>query len=62
MIIIRTGQHSIDYSWRCLVVKMEIFDITDDNEGCLYRDGTFCVPIEGLGTLMKYLDLLRMGR
>ena len=22
---------------------------------CLHRDGTFCVPIEGLETLMKYL-------
>ena len=22
---------------------------------CLHRDGTFCVPMEGLETLMKYL-------
>ncbi len=88
------------------IIKMEIFDITDDNgvptgktisrneahekgiphrtahiwiarrkgdsyqvllqkrsaEKESYRDGTFCVPIEGLETLMKYLDLQRMGR
>ncbi len=33
------------------------FDIEDVIEGCKHRDGTFCVPIEGLETLMKYLNL-----
>ena len=33
-----------------------IIDIEEVHEGCLYRDGTFCVPIEGLETFMKYLD------
>ena len=44
------------------VDEVRWFDIEEVHEGCLHRDGTFCVPIEGLVTLMKYLDLQRMGR
>ena len=38
------------------VDEVRWFDIEEVHEGCLHRDGTFCVPIEGLETLMKYLD------
>ena len=31
------------------------FDIDKVHEGCIHRDGTFCVPMEGLETVMKYL-------
>lgn len=26
-----------------------------EDEGCIHRDGTFCVPMEELETLIKYL-------
>jgi len=35
---------------------MEIFDIKEVHEGCLHRDGTFCVPTEGLELVMDYLN------
>ena len=38
------------------VDEVRWFDIEEVHEGCLHRDGTFCVPIEGHETLMKYLD------
>lgn len=38
------------------VDEVRWFDINVVHEGCIHRDGTFCVPIEGLETLMKYLD------
>ena len=38
------------------VDEVRWFDIEEVHEGCLHRDGTFCVPIEGLETLMKYLE------
>ncbi len=37
------------------VEEVRWFDIEEVHEGCIHRDGTFCVPIEGLETLMKYL-------
>ena len=37
------------------VDEVRWFDINAVHEGCIYRDGTFCVPMEGLETLMKYL-------
>ncbi len=37
------------------VEEVRWFDIEEVHEGCLHRDGTFCVPMEGLETLMKYL-------
>ena len=37
------------------VDEVKWFDINEVREGCLHRDGTFCVPMEGLETLMKYL-------
>ncbi len=37
------------------VDEVRWFDIKEVHEGCLHRDGTFCVPLEGLETLMKYL-------
>ncbi len=37
------------------VDEVRWFDIEAVHEGCLHRDGTFCVPTEGLETLMKYL-------
>ena len=38
------------------VEEVRWFDIEEVHEGCIHRDGTFCVPIEGLETLMKYLE------
>lgn len=38
------------------VEEVRWFDINEVHEGCEHRDGTFCVPTEGLETLMKYLD------
>ena len=38
------------------VDEVRWFDINEVHEGCIHRDGTFCVPMEGLETLMKYLD------
>ena len=38
------------------VDEVKWFDINEVREGCIHRDGTFCVPIEGLQTLMKYLS------
>ncbi|SCY10369.1 NUDIX hydrolase [Butyrivibrio sp. INlla14] len=37
------------------VDEVRWFDINAVHEGCIYRDGTFCVPMEGFETLMKYL-------
>ncbi len=37
------------------VDEVRWFDIEQVHEGCIHRGGTFCVPIEGLETLMKYL-------
>ncbi|MBE5845960.1 MAG: hypothetical protein E7302_17690 [Butyrivibrio sp.] len=37
------------------VDEVKWFDIDEVREGCIHRDGTFCVPMEGLETLMKYL-------
>ncbi len=37
------------------VDEVRWFDINAVHEGCIHRDGTFCVPMEGLETLMKYL-------
>jgi anti-sigma regulatory factor (Ser/Thr protein kinase) len=31
------------------------FDIEEVYEGCVHRDGTFCVPMEGLELIMEYL-------
>ena len=33
------------------------FDVGDVEKGCEHRDGTFCGPIEGLETVMKYLGV-----
>ena len=35
--------------------QFKLYLIEEVHEGGLHRDGTFCVPIEGLETLMKYL-------
>lgn len=37
------------------VEEVRWFDIEEVIEGCKHRDGTFCVPTEGLETVMKYL-------
>ncbi len=37
------------------VEEVRWFDIDEVREGCIHRDGTFCVPMEGLETVMKYL-------
>ncbi len=37
------------------VEEVRWFDIDEVYEGCIHRDGTSCVPIEGLETVMKYL-------
>ncbi len=37
------------------VDEVRWFDIAEVYEGCIHRDGIFCVPIEGLQTLMNYL-------
>ncbi len=37
------------------VDEVKWFDIDEVRGGCIHRDGTFCVPMEGLETLMKYL-------
>ncbi|WP_155829808.1 hypothetical protein [Butyrivibrio sp. AC2005] len=35
--------------------EVKWFSIDDVLEGCKHRDGTFCVPMEGLETVMKHL-------
>lgn len=37
------------------VEEVKWFSIDDVLEGCKHRDGTFCVPMEGLETVMKHL-------
>ncbi len=37
------------------VEEVRWFDIDKVHEGCIHRDGTFCVPTEGLETVMKYI-------
>ncbi len=37
------------------VEEVKWFDIEEVIEGCEHRDGTFCVPTEGLETVMRYL-------
>lgn len=37
------------------VEEVKWFNIDEVLEGCKHRDGTFCVPMEGLETVMKYL-------
>ena len=37
------------------VEEVRWFDIDKVHEGCIHRDGTFCVPMEGLEIVMKYL-------
>ena len=37
------------------VEEVNWFDIAAVHEGCIHRDGTFCVPIEGLEIIMKYM-------
>lgn len=37
------------------VDEVRWFDINAVHAGCIHRDGTFCVPMEGLETLIKYL-------
>jgi isopentenyldiphosphate isomerase len=37
------------------VSEVKWFDIEEVRKGCVHRDGMFCVPIEGLETLIKYL-------
>ncbi len=37
------------------VEEVKWFDIREVFEGCRHRDGTFCVPTEGLETIMRYL-------
>lgn len=37
------------------VEEVRWFDIDEVHKGCVHRDGTFCVPMEGLETVMKYL-------
>ncbi len=39
------------------VEAVEWFDLEEIHEACLTRNPRFCVPIEGLKTLMKYLNL-----
>ena len=39
------------------VEEVRWFDIDDVYENCLHNDGTSCVPIEDVETLMKYLGL-----
>ena len=38
------------------VEEVNWFDIDEVHEGCKDRNGIFCVPIEGLETMMKYLS------
>lgn len=38
------------------VEEVKWFDIEEVIEGCEHRDGTFCVPTEGLETVMRYLN------
>ena len=38
------------------VEEVRWFDIDKVHEGCIHRDGKFCVPTEGLETVMKYLE------
>ena len=37
------------------VENVKWFDVEEVYEGCVHRDGTFCVPMEGLELIMKYL-------
>ena len=37
------------------VEEVKWFDIDEVVEGCKHRDGTFCVPTEGLEIIMNYL-------
>jgi len=39
------------------VETVEWFDLEEVHEACLTRNPRFCVPVEGLRTLMKYLNL-----
>ena len=39
------------------VEEVKWFDIEEVHEGCIHRDGTFCVPMEGLETVMEYLGI-----
>ena len=39
------------------VETVEWFDLEEVHEACLTRNPKFCVPVEGLRTLMKYLNL-----
>ena len=38
------------------VDEVRWFDIGEVYEGCTHRDGTFCVPMEGLELVMRYLN------
>lgn len=37
------------------VDEVKWFDIGEVYDGCTHRDGTFCVPLEGLELVMRYL-------
>ncbi len=37
------------------VDEVRWFDIGEVYEGCTHRDGTFCVPMEELELVMRYL-------
>ena len=37
------------------VEEVRWFNIDEVHERCMHRDGTFCVPTEGLETVMKYI-------
>ena len=38
------------------VDEVRWFDIGEVYKGCIHRDGTFCVPMEGLELVMRYLN------
>ena len=50
----------VDIDTLCLqieeVEEVRWFDIEEVFEGCKHRDGTFCVPMDGLLTLVDYLQ------
>ena len=51
MITIRTGQHSIDYSWRCLVIEMGVHTRRDSG---LHYELILILSTEGLMTGLNF--------
>lgn len=43
------------------VEEVRWFDIDEVYEGCKHRDGTFCVPLEGLETMMRFLSIVAVS-